>query len=138
MEAHGYRVGANESWWQTLPEDEQELEVLALAARRHIEPWLSAVFQAEHLNLLIGSGFANAISYLAQVQATGMEFDPLGTNLNDRIKEEAINGAKAMGRGKPNIEDQFRGAFAILDGLKLLKDDRQKDLRAALQESIFS
>lgn len=136
MEAHGYRVGANESWWPTLPEDQQGIEAIALAARRHIEPWLSAVFQAEHLNLLIGSGFASAISYLAQVQATGMDFEPLGTELDDRIKEEAANGAKTMGRGAPNIEDQFRVAFAILDGLKLLKDDRQQDLRTALQARI--
>lgn len=133
MEAHGYRVGANESWWPTLPEDEQEIEAMALAARRHIEPWLSAVFQAEHLNLLIGSGFASAVSYLAKVKATGMDFDPLGTELDNVIKEEATKSAKTMGRGAPNIEDQFRVAFAILDGLKLLNDDRQKVLHTALQ-----
>ncbi|MDO0791306.1 ATP-binding protein [Xanthomonas campestris pv. campestris] len=109
MDAHGYRVGANESWWPTLPDDEQEIEAMALAARRHIEPWLSAVFQAEHLNLLIGSGFASAVSYLAKVKATGMDFDPLGTELDDGIKEEATKSAKTMGRGAPNIEDQFIG-----------------------------
>ena len=29
--------------------------------REHIEPWLSALFQAEHLNLLVGSGLTTAI-----------------------------------------------------------------------------
>jgi hypothetical protein len=133
MEPHGYRVGANEAWWTELPKDETELETMAAAARRHIEPWLSAVFQAEHLNLLVGSGFASAVSYLAKVTATGMDFDELGTELDGRIKEEATRSAKAMGRGAPNIEDQFRVAFAILDGLALLGDDREKKLRTALQ-----
>lgn len=133
MEAHGYRVGANEGWWADLPNDGPELETLASAARRHIEPWLSAVFQAEHLNLLIGSGFANAISYLADVKSTGMDFDPLKTSIDAEIEAEATRSAMAMGRGKPNIEDQFRVAFAILDGLRLLKDERHGELRDALQ-----
>ncbi|MCX7626579.1 MAG: hypothetical protein N2Z21_10295, partial [Candidatus Sumerlaeaceae bacterium] len=35
--------------------------------RRHIEPWLSALFQAEHLNLLVGSGFTNGLAHIAGV-----------------------------------------------------------------------
>ncbi len=30
--------------------------------RRYIEPWLSALCQAEHLNLLVGSGLTNALA----------------------------------------------------------------------------
>ena len=134
MEAHGYRVGANENWWADLPKGGPELEAIAGAARRHIEPWLSAVFQAEHLNLLVGSGLANAISYLAKVNSAGMDLDPLGTALDARIEDEATRSAEIMGRGKPNIEDQFRVAFAILDGLKLLKDGRYDELHGALQK----
>ena len=29
--------------------------------RKKIEPWLSALFQAEHLNLLVGSGLTTAV-----------------------------------------------------------------------------
>lgn len=133
MDAHGYRVGDNESWYRDLPEDVAELEAIASEARRHIEPWLSAVFQAEHLNLLIGSGFANAIGYLANVCAADMNIEPLGTILDERIEAEAARSASAMGRGKPNIEDQFRVAFTILDGLELLQDERYSELHKALQ-----
>ena len=31
--------------------------------RKHIEPWLAALLQAEHLNLLIGSGLTTAIAH---------------------------------------------------------------------------
>lgn len=31
--------------------------------REHIEPWLSALVQAEHLNVLIGSGLSTATNY---------------------------------------------------------------------------
>lgn len=133
MDSHGYRVGANENWYSDLPEDEVELEALASEARRHIEPWLSAVFQAEHLNLLVGSGFANAIGYLAGANTAGMDLEPLGTSLDARIESEATLSAEAMGRGEPNIEDQFRVAFTMLDGLKLLEDERYKELHDALQ-----
>ena len=33
--------------------------------RSRIEPWLTSLFQSEHLSLLCGSGITNAISYLA-------------------------------------------------------------------------
>ncbi|MFQ5567436.1 MAG: hypothetical protein ACE5EU_13870, partial [Paracoccaceae bacterium] len=32
------------------------------AWRKRIEPWLSAVFQAEHLSLLLGNGFTTGIA----------------------------------------------------------------------------
>lgn len=33
----------------------------ALTWRKRIEPWLSAVFQSEHLSLLVGNGFATRV-----------------------------------------------------------------------------
>lgn len=33
--------------------------------RNRIEPWLTSLFQSEHLSLLCGSGITNAISFLA-------------------------------------------------------------------------
>jgi hypothetical protein len=36
-----------------------------LKLRRRIEPWLSSVFQSEHLSLLVGNGLRAAIAQLA-------------------------------------------------------------------------
>ena len=69
---HHYRVGSHSGTWDDLPTDPDELDSLTNGARKHIEPWLSAVFQAEHLNLLLGSGFTTAVGYIAGVGATGM------------------------------------------------------------------
>ena len=55
-----------------VPGDEDRLEAFTSAARRQIEPWLSAVFQSEHLNLLLGSGFTTAIGSMAGAPATTM------------------------------------------------------------------
>lgn len=64
---HFYRVGSHSGAWDDLPTDPDELDSLIYSARKHIEPWLSAVFQAEHLNLLLGSGFTTAVGYIAGV-----------------------------------------------------------------------
>jgi hypothetical protein len=53
---HVYRMGPHVLERDDLASGEEELEAFIAASRRHIEPWLSAVFQAEHLNLLVGSG----------------------------------------------------------------------------------
>jgi hypothetical protein len=69
---HFYRVGGHSDAWDDLPTDPDELDALTNSARKRIEPWLSAVFQAEHLNLLLGSGFTAAVGSLAGVGAAGM------------------------------------------------------------------
>ncbi|HXW70974.1 MAG TPA: hypothetical protein VEK34_06005 [Methylocella sp.] len=62
---HYYRVGSHSGHWDDLPADAIELDSLIDKARKQIEPWLSAVFQAEHLNLLVGSGFTTAVAQIA-------------------------------------------------------------------------
>ncbi|KAF5429308.1 hypothetical protein C5S36_15755 [Candidatus Methanophagaceae archaeon] len=41
--------------------------------RNKIEPWLTAVFQSEHLALLAGTGLTSAVASLANVDAPGMD-----------------------------------------------------------------
>ncbi len=54
--------------------------------RNRIEPWLTALFQSEHLSLLAGSGLTHAMHYLAADKpATGM--DGLGKLLYGRLPE---------------------------------------------------
>ncbi|WP_306391587.1 SIR2 family protein [Telluria beijingensis] len=115
---NGYRVGAQSEWFDKLP-DGKDLDAMVLRVRKIIEPWLTAVFQAEHLNLLLGSGFTTAIGYLCDATATGMGTRPLGTRFDEKIDSFAASGAAKMGRGAPNIEDQFRTAFALLEGLNI-------------------
>jgi hypothetical protein len=62
---HGYKMGMNENWFGELPADGEALDKFISTARKNIEPWLSAVFQSEHTNLLIGSGFTTAVCYQA-------------------------------------------------------------------------
>ena len=64
---HFYRVGNHSGAWDELPADADELDSVISNARKQIEPWLSAVFQAEHLNLLVGNGFAIAVARVAGV-----------------------------------------------------------------------
>ena len=65
---HAYRVGSHSESWSDLPADDDTLDKFIASARKRIEPWLSAVFQAEHLNLLIGSGFTTAVRITALVK----------------------------------------------------------------------
>lgn len=134
-----YRVGAHLQESDDIPAA-AELDAFVANARKQIEPWLSAVFQAEHLNVLIGSGFTTAIALAAGGTATGMSKAKFGTKYDASIDKHAMASAKSMGRGDANIEDQLRSALALVDGLnvidtaeaKTLKDSIDAQLRAVL------
>lgn len=115
---HMYRAGSHADARDTLPEGE-ELDVYSSRARRAIEPWLSAVFQAEHLNLLIGSGFTTAVADIADAAATGMARVTFGTAYDAAIDAHAAATAAKMNRGNANIEDQLRSALAAIAGLEV-------------------
>lgn len=88
--------------------------------REHIEPWLSALFQAEHLNLLVGSGFTTAIAVAAGAPIIDMSPASFRAQQADAIQLAAKEGAKALGRGEPNIEDQIRAVLQLTAGLRIL------------------
>lgn len=60
--------------------------------RQGIEPWLTSLFQSEHLSLLTGTGLSTAI----EVMAKGSAYDKLNENLEKTIYEFAnsISGSK--------------------------------------------
>lgn len=91
--------------------------------RKRIEPWLTALFQSEHLSLLCGSGLSTAISYIAGAGSGTTMCASTFTNFESEIKEAANKTAKASGREDGNIEDQIRVANDLLRGLKILKRD---------------
>lgn len=110
--------------------------------RSRIEPWLSSLFQSEHLSLLLGSGLSSAIQYEATGKSnngmSGLGFSE--TEYKDKISTFATESAKKSGRGNPNIEDQIRVANELLrgleiseadeDGVKLLRDELNSILKS--------
>ncbi len=86
--------------------------------RPRIEPWLTALFQSEHLSILAGSGLTHAVHWLAQEkQLPGMataEFSVFKEQIESAVKESA----QKAGRGDGNIEDQIRVVNELLVGLE--------------------
>jgi hypothetical protein len=89
--------------------------------RKKIEPWLSSVFQSEHLSLLLGSGFTSAVSLRAGGKPAGMDVAKFGCANEDKVLAHAKKNAVRMGRGVANIEDQLSAAFSLLSGLRILE-----------------
>jgi hypothetical protein len=129
---HCYRVGSHSESIDALPTDADKLDEFIAVSRKRIEPWLSAIFQAEHLNLLVGSGFTSAIGHAAGAAATGMSKVTFGTTHDALIDAHAQATAGAMGRGTPNIEDQFRSAVALLEGLSVIDHAAAEALKTAM------
>ncbi|MCK1490076.1 SIR2 family protein [Bradyrhizobium sp. 180] len=134
--AHGYRVGASSETFDSIPKSADELDRFIALHRRKIEPWLSAVFQAEHLNLLLGSGFTIAVGFAAGVKATGMAIATGKSKYAKAILDHATASAEKMGRGQANIEDQLRSAIAVLDGLDIVDKGSAKAVRDDINSAI--
>lgn len=117
--AHCYRVGAHLLEVDDLPGLGPDLDKFMADARKQIEPWLSAVFQSEHLNVLLGSGFTSAVTNAAGGTAVDMRTVTFGSKFDSAINSHSSDAARKMGRGAANIEDQLRSALAVYDGLKV-------------------
>jgi len=105
--------------------------------RSRVEPWLTALFQSEHLSLLAGSGLTHAVHHLATGKpAAGMAEATL-TSYKDEIKKAAEDAAEKAGRKKGNLEDQLRAANELLRGLEILdKSEDAKALRTELDTTL--
>ncbi len=113
------------------PEGKKEFDYKEL--RKHIEPWLTSLFQSEHFSLLVGSGLTNAVHGLASdKQAVGMGEANL-PSFKDEIGAAAQEAAVKTGRRKGNLEDQLRVANELLRGLEILGE---KDKAETLQTEI--
>ena len=99
---------------------EKDSEISPKELRERIEPWLTALFQSEHISLLIGSGLTTAVHLMANnVHSIGMSMQEFKT-FKDEINESVKNTAKKTGRGKGNFEDQIRVVNELLAGLNVL------------------
>lgn len=105
--------------------------------RSRIEPWLTSLFQSEHLSLLAGSGLTHAVHYLAVGKgAAGMGALTLSQHQSE-IDTAARTAAESAGREKGNLEDQLRVANELLRGLEILQQgDKAKALRGELRDGM--
>lgn len=108
--------------------NDSEFDIKTLRSR--IEPWLTALFQSEHLSLLAGSGLTHAVHYLAADKgAAGMATVEWPEDLSAPITEKANASADKAGRKEGNLEDQLRIANELLRGLEILGDEKADSLR---------
>lgn len=85
--------------------------------RSRIEPWLTSLFQSEHLSLLCGSGITNAISYLAGSSGgTTMAASAFAT-YKDEIEAAAKKSAEVSGRDNGNTRNGGTGTCSATIGV---------------------
>ncbi|MGI9345587.1 MAG: SIR2 family protein, partial [Gammaproteobacteria bacterium] len=84
--------------------------------RSKIEPWLTALFQSEHLSLLLGSGISSALNGMTKHKA-GAGMAPMSFSVfQNQIARASNESACKSGRGEPNIEDQIRVCNELIRG----------------------
>ncbi|WP_339323461.1 SIR2 family protein [Paenibacillus sp. FSL W8-0194] len=94
-------------------------EIVEEEVRKQIEPWLSAIFQSEHLSVLLGAGLTTAVTSIASLPSQGMWRIDFDGAYKERIKTYADIKATKSDRGKANLEDDLRTAFELLAGLQI-------------------
>ncbi len=82
--------------------------------REHIEPWLSALLQAEHLNLPVGSGLTAAIAEPLGAPVVDMAPVGPGHEYEELVLSAAECRAEISGRGKTNVEDMIRATGELM------------------------
>lgn len=102
--------------------------------RKKIEPWLSSIFQAEHLSLLVGNGFTTSIARCAGGSTVSMNTVNFGCVHEDKVLTRAKTIATRSGRGDANIEDQLSAALALHAGLEILGDNEADKWGAAIDK----
>ncbi|KGN85309.1 SIR2 family protein [Porphyromonas gulae] len=132
IDSHGKVVNPEKCSWIPNHDDEVNNNIF----RSRIEPWLTSLFQSEHLSLLCGSGITNAVSYLAKGDTGTTMEETTFSNYKDKIESAVQNSARASGREKGNIEDQIRVANDLLRGLKIIEDPNAVKLEEELNSII--
>lgn len=123
--------GSEASWLS----QSQTFDIKELRSR--IEPWLTALFQSEHLSLLAGSGLTHAAHYLVADKAAAGMGDVTLTSYKSEIDKAAKEAAQKAGREAGNLEDQLRAANELLRGLEILgKSDDATTLRTELTATL--
>lgn len=108
------------SWFPSDKVDNVQLSDLRIG----VEPWLTSLFQSEHLSLLTGTGLSIAVEYMATGSSANAMTEPaLDSYYADDIRARAKAVAEKSARGDANIEDFIRVIDELLCGLKILGHD---------------
>jgi hypothetical protein len=94
--------------------------------RPRIEPWLTALFQSEHMSLLIGSGLTHALHKMATGEDLPGMTPVTFSQYQAAIDGQARKSAETAGREAGNIEDQIRVANELLRGLEIAAEANEK------------
>lgn len=105
--------------FKTLGDSPWKSETVSVAdVRKRVEPWLTALFQSEHLSLLVGTGLTSAACSATGGNPRAMEEKPF-EHYGEQIDKAAEESAKRLGRGKKNFEDTIRVANELLRGMRI-------------------
>lgn len=119
---NSHRVRAGPYSWQgdQPPED-------VTVHRKHVEPWIAALLQAEHLNLLLGSGLTHAVCAMSGAPPIDISGTPFTCDLAAAVDDAAKESAHRCGRGAANLEDQIRAARELTLGLRVISRAGEQD-----------
>lgn len=131
LKPHIFKIGNDPDCRDEISKDETKI------LRQKIEPWLTAVFQSEHLSLLAGTGLTTAVATLAKVSAQGMGRIEFDNEFRDIIKAKADKQATELSRGKANIEDDLRVAIELYKGLLIQGDEKADKLKTDLNNKLL-
>ena len=94
-----------------------------LELRSEIEPWLTALFQSEHLSLLLGGGISIAAHQLVEESSVKLMEPMTFSTFKKQVESATKETAKRSGRGDANVEDQIRVCNELIKGLKIYLSD---------------
>lgn len=131
LNQHIYRCGPNEG--TDLSDDDLKDPA---KFRKHIEPWLTAVFQSEHLSLLLGSGLTCGVALASGGKPVDMSKCKWECDLKDEVDSHAELSALICGRESANFEDQIRAAMQLQAGLTIMYDSRAETWKAEIDKQL--
>ncbi|MCZ0933172.1 MAG: SIR2 family protein [Oligoflexia bacterium] len=115
-------------------EDSDKTTKTHLDLRKKIEPWLTALFQSERLNLLIGSGLTISQAKIASDKKINFMETVKFDIFSKQIEEASKKLAEQNGRKSPNIEDNLNVVNALLAGLKVYTENNNTELKNKIKK----
>ena len=109
--------------------------------RERIEPWLTALVQSEHLNLLIGTGLSYAVHHVAAGESFNWNERSFSGPLGEIIESGARSIAEKrytedIGHITTNFEDRLRVALEIWRGLRHQDQEAAQTLKDEINRII--